>query len=256
MLVLDYVDRLSISYADRATIVTSAPRRWLFRLLAHTSARFEARSLPAGVHTIAAGWSDAQALRAGWVPITIEVSAQPESRPVSPGPTTDLLFFGNLSYPPNVEAVHRLHRIWPAVVRARPATTLLLAGASPGAELVELAGANGWHLRANFESLPDLLASTRLGVVPLVHASGIQTKALEAAAHGLPQVVDPVVASGFAPEFPFAVARNDAELVEQIVSLLDDHDARATLGRAAQEHMANHYSVAAWRRWAVGLLAS
>ncbi len=255
-LVLDYVDRLSVSYADRSGIVPSKGGQILFRALAKTSKRFETRPLPSNISTIAAGWTDAQFLNATWVPNSVEVHQRsPATTDTSEASTAihDLLFFGNLSYPPNVEAVHRLNRIWPALSLARPSTTLLLAGAGPDPDLVAIAGANGWTLLADFDSLPTLLASARLGVVPLLHASGIQNKALEAAAHGLAQVVDPVVAAGFAPDFPFAVADDDRALIRHIVRLLDDDAARATLAAQSQQHMLDAYSAVSWREWANGL---
>jgi len=127
--VLDFIDRLSVSYRDRAGIRDIGARRLLFRALARPHARFEAARRAPDTVAIAAGWSDARELRATWVPITVEVPRATDRSPVEP--EHDLLFFGNLSYPPNVEAVARLDRLWPAISAARPGTTLLIAGARP-----------------------------------------------------------------------------------------------------------------------------
>jgi hypothetical protein len=86
--------------------------------------------------------------------------------------------------------------------------------------------------------------------VPLVHASGIQTKVLEAALHGLPQVVDPVAVAGMRPGFPVFVADGDGELVAETTRLLDDAPALAASSEAARRHMREHYAAAAFEDWA------
>src|SRR5206468_2852672 len=101
--------------------------RLMFQGLAATSRRFERRDPGAGVRTVAAGWDDARCLAAEWVPIVVEPPAPSRAH----GPDCDLLFFGNLAYPPNVAAVERLARLWPSVLRQRPGTTARIAGANP-----------------------------------------------------------------------------------------------------------------------------
>jgi glycosyltransferase involved in cell wall biosynthesis len=249
-LVIDFVDRLSVSYRDRARIVGSPMRAAMFRALAVTADRFERHRLPPGVSSIAVGWTDAEALHADWVPITFELMT-PANRA-----THDVLFFGNLSYPPNVEAVERLAHVWPEVVARRPGTTLLIAGARAVPRVRDTANRRGWTLIDGFDDLGELLASARLGVVPLVHASGIQCKVLEAAAAGLAQVVSPSAAAGLKPGFPLQLAADDAALVEEIVRLLDDDDARRRLGQASRHHFAERYTAPAWVDWARSVLAS
>lgn len=244
--ILDYVDCLSDSYRDRATIVGRTPKALAFAALAATSRRFERRTSLESITTIAAGWSDAKTLGAEWIPIT--------ERPAPPiadtAPEHDVLFLGKLSYPPNVEAIERLAHMWPALQHRRPGTTALLAGASPSPGIVALAAQLGWALEPDFADLDAVLASARVGAIPLVHASGIQTKILAAAARGLAQVADPVAEAGFAPGFPLRLARDDGEFVEAIAALLDDDDARRALGADARSHVSSTYSAERWAPWA------
>lgn len=250
--VLDYVDRLSDSYRDRARILGRTPRAAAFRVLAALARRFEATPPAEGVVAIAAGWADARSLDLTWSPITVEL-ADP-----APGvtPTHDVLFVGKLSYEPNLEAVERLGRVWPAVLARRPGTTALLAGAAPPARVLEVATGLGWDVLADFDDLDAVMARARLAVVPLDHASGIQCKVLDAARYGVAQVVSPAAVRGMAPGLPALVADDDEALVAGIVALLEDPARRADLGAAARAHVADRYAHDRWVPWAAEVLAA
>ncbi|MDQ1423333.1 MAG: polysaccharide biosynthesis protein PslH [Acidimicrobiaceae bacterium] len=251
-LVIDYVDRLSDSYRDRSDIVGSSPTALLFRTLARTARRFERRPLPEGVAGIASGWDDAESLGLDWVPNTAELPPLAEHR----SPTHDVLFLGKLSYLPNVEAIERLGRAWPAILERRPGTTLLLAGAAPERAVLDLARRRGWTVMADFADLATVMAAARVATAPLLHASGIQSKVLEAASFGLPQVIGRVVANGFGPGLPAVVVDDDEQLVEALVSILENPVERDRLGSAARDHVAAQYSVARWVPWATEVLTA
>lgn len=248
--VLDYVDRLSVSYRDRARIVGPGGRQVLFRALAAANGGFERRSPPSGVRTVAAGWADAAALDVPWVPIVID----PEPALDRTAADTDVLFLGNLSYPPNVAAVVRLSRMWPAVIRRRPGTTALLAGAHPTTLVARTAAKWGWELVADFGDLNEVCKRASVAVVPLDHASGIQCKVLEAASKGLPQILTPEAAAGLDPHFPVTVGKSDEDFVSAVVALLNDPAAAALAGAKARDHMDALYRPASWATWARDLL--
>lgn len=245
--VMDYVDQLSENYAQRAR--AAAPLRALaFRLLAAQMRRFERRALPVVART-AAGRADAAALGAQWVPNLVTLPP-----PSSRQPDTDLLFVGTLDYEPNVNAVHRLLRLWPRVQALRPGTTMLVAGAHPSRALIEQVRGAGWLLEADFATLTDVCGRARLAVAPLAIGTGIQNKVLEAAAHGLAQVVDPHVLRGVEPDFPAACGRDDEQLVQEIVRLLDAPDERADLARRGRLAVEDGYTAGAWAHWGHELL--
>ncbi len=245
-LVLDYVDRLSDSYRDRATILGPSFRGLGFRGLATLAARFESRSRPAGMTGIAAGWSDARSLGLDWVPITLHL-ARPSPHTAQ---THDVVFVGKLSYEPNVEAIERLGSLWPSIEQDRPGTTMLLAGADPTPDVLDLAARLGWTVEADFDDLDEIMARAKLAVVPLVHASGIQTKVLDAARYGLPQVVSPAAVSGMAPGFPAVVAADDRAFTAAVTALLDDPARLAEVGLTSRAHFAETYTPAQWVGWA------
>lgn len=240
---IDYVDRLSVSYADRAGIAHHLLKRLQYRLLSVPQRRFES-ARPAGVTgAFAAGQADATALGVACVPIT----ATPDPRPLdllrpTDAAMADLGFVGTLDYPPNVDAVLALAQMWPQLAARRPGLSAIIAGARPTRDVRDAVQRHGWTLLPNFESVDEVFLQTRIAVAPLRHASGIQIKALDAAAHAVPQIVSPVVAQGLDPRFPLVVADGLQEWVEAVADLLEDPDHARDLGERSRRHLGERYS--------------
>lgn len=249
--VLDFVDQLSRAYRHRATIVASRPRSLGFRVLAWSHSGFEPRPLPAGLRRIAAGWTDARRLDAQWLPVPVA----PMERVDPACADRDVLFFGTLGYPPNVDALRRLGSLWPQVLARRPGTTALVAGARPTAEVRRLAAGHAWELIDGFDDVRTLCARARIAVAPLRHAAGIQSKVLEAAAAGVAQVVSEAALAGLAPGFPAVSATTDGELVTGIVELLEDAPRRDAIAQAARRQARELYSPEHWTPAVAALLA-
>ena len=244
--ILDYVDSLARSYADRGEVLRGV-RKVGFAALAKAHARTERVLTNQGLHTVAAGWADAERLGAEWVPIVINPG---EPSTLTTKPDHDVLFMGTLRYPPNMDALDRLGRIWPRVLKARPETTAFVAGADPPPTVIELTDRHGWDLVANFSSLPDLATRARVAVAPLARTAGIQIKVLDAAAMGLPQVVTTAALAGLAPGFPIEPFDDDGTFAAEIVRLLDDPTSAARDAAARQAYVEAEYGVERWSRWA------
>jgi glycosyltransferase involved in cell wall biosynthesis len=240
---LDFVDRLSVSYADRARIVSRPDKQALYRALA-VWARAVERTRPGAPVRIAAGAADAEALDAAWVPNVVTLPELGTS-----APDHDVVFVGTLSYAPNIAAVERLARVWPDVLAGQPGATALIAGAGPSSALRALAERSGWTLEPDFADGPSVLARARVAVAPLEHASGTQNKVLEAAASGLPQVVDVAALAGLDAAFPIRATDSDAAFVDALVDLLGDVEAQRVEGDAGRRHVEEHYVAAAWAAW-------
>jgi glycosyltransferase involved in cell wall biosynthesis len=239
---LDWVDSLAASYAQRSSVAQSRLRGAAYTALGSAHRRVE-RSIGAALAwQTAAGLADAQALGVEWVPI---IGA--DFRPADPALADhDFVFVGNLGYLPNVQAVRFLADIWPAVLHARPDTTLLLAGRRPTADVVESARQHRWTLVADFEDLHPVLSRGSVALAPIEQQSGISTKVLDAAAAGLPVVATSAALAGLAPVFPAAVADGRQEFMATALELLDDAPRRAALGGEARQVMMRSYSVEAW----------
>jgi len=248
--VLDFVDAMSRSYLDRAKVTSNPVRKLVFRLLAWSHRGFEDQARKSRVGRVAAGRRDADLLEATWIPLVIEAPI-----PLHAGdPDHDLVFFGSLGYPPNVAAIRRLARLWPALRDRLPGASLLIAGATAPREVRRLVTDNGWDLLEDYADVAAVCGRARLAVIPLTHVAGIQTKVLEAAAAGLAQVISPMVLSGLTPDFPAVVARTDGEFVDSVTHLLGDAAERRRIAEAARWHVSQRYSALAWAGAVRGLI--
>jgi hypothetical protein len=258
--IVDYVDRLSDSYRHRAQLAASQAQRAAYAGLAWSMRRAEAAQEPSPAVTVAAGRRDAAALAARWLPILLPDAGGAElalpKRGSHDGATPagtaagcphDLVFVGTLDYAPNMAALALLAAdLWPELRRARPETTLLVAGRRPTPVVRRLVTAMGARLVEDFPDGTRLCDLGRIAIVPLPVAAGMQIKLLDAAAAGLPIVASPAAMAGVDPDFPAVVAPLGPRFVAGVLDLLGDPAAARRLGRAAARHVAERYSVARW----------
>ena len=249
-LVVDLVDPLSVNYTDRASLGIGAVGAVAYRVLAGFHRRVERRPLGTSTVRTAAGWSDARDLGVEWVPNVVDPPAPTADRGT---PDHDAVFFGSLSYAPNVDAVLRLGDIWPAVLRRRNGARLVVAGRNPSAEVRAIVERHRWTLIPDFPSVAALASRALVAVAPLTRASGIQNKVLEAAAAGLPQVVSPAAVAGLRPGFPAEVAAPE-DFADALIRLLEDAPRRDDLSAAARDEVGHHYVASAWGPWATQVL--
>lgn len=253
--IVDLVDRLSISYRQRARAGT-AMLNPAFRLLATVHERAELRlvaSAPSGtgLPMVAAGHREAVDLGIPWIP-NIPPSAAPSPPGLGPipddgrlGPANrhDAVFFGTLDYRPNVEALNTLHR-WVAEDGGRP-PSVLVAGRNPSPEVRELCRVNGWTLESDFPSVPELARRAAVAIAPLQSTSGIQNKIMEAAQAGLPQVVTSAAVAGYHPDIPLPVVDTGPGFLAELRRLVDHPAAVRTQVAAVRRHLAETISVEA-----------
>lgn len=244
--ILDLVDRLSESYLQRSRLERRRLVRSGYSLLSHQMRRFE-ENLPKEVdRVVAAGVRDSELLQVEWVPILLRTTSHPPAR----APDHDLVFVGNLGYGPNVDALRWLDELWPTLRSARSDITLLVAGARPSAEVVTLAGSNGWTLVRDFASVKDVLSKGRVSIAPLRYATGMQIKILDAAEAFKPVIASSVAMQGYPPDCPAVVADSEEGFVDAVRLLLSDAAGRDASGRDLGRWARRRMAVDTWTPWA------
>jgi sugar transferase (PEP-CTERM/EpsH1 system associated) len=155
----------------------------------------------------------------------------------------DLVFTGNMNYPPNVEGARRLVlEILPLVRKEFPKVNVLIAGATPSSGVRELEGegvtVSGW--------VPDIreaYSRSRIFVAPMRLGSGMQNKLLEAMAMELPCITTALASNaiGATHEQELFIADENEAIAALIISLLAKSEVRNAVGKRARTFVAGKY---------------
>jgi glycosyltransferase involved in cell wall biosynthesis len=162
-----------------------------------------------------------------------------------------LVFAGNYTHPPNVDAaVWLAEQILPRVQAQRPDVQLLLAGPGAPACVRDLALLRGVQVLGGVPSLEPLLASAACVMAPVRSGGGMRMKVLQAMAVGRPVVTTPLGAAGLdgMVPLPLAIGGDADEIASLTLSLLGDTERRRSLGLRARQLVAERYSPEAWAR--------
>jgi sugar transferase (PEP-CTERM/EpsH1 system associated) len=159
----------------------------------------------------------------------------------------DLLFSGNMSYIPNVDAaVYLAKEIFPLVKKEIPDCTLLIAGVNPHAKIEALRShdiiVSGW-----MDDIRDAYWSSRVFVAPLRLGSGLQNKLLEAMATKIPSVTSPLAnnALGAQNREEILIASNPQEFANEIIFLLRNEAKAKELSEKAYAFVCSNFN---WER--------
>ena len=152
-----------------------------------------------------------------------------------PGP--HIVFTGQMDYLPNVAAARRTALdLMPAIRVVHPNARFHVVGRAPSSEVRAVEGANGTSVWGEVPDVRPFLAAADLVVAPLAIARGIQNKVLEAMAMARPVLVTPEAAAGIGGQdgVHYAVAGDDAALIERSLALLADGPRALALAAAAR----------------------
>jgi glycosyltransferase involved in cell wall biosynthesis len=155
----------------------------------------------------------------------------------------ELVFTGNMGYPPNIEAALFIEReIMPPLLKLFPNLVCLISGANPHPTLKALSTAhfkvNGW-----VEDIRESYASAQIFIAPMMLGTGLQNKLLEAMAMGLPCITTTLANNALlaTPEVEILIA-NDAEaFIQQIQRLLNDPILYENIANAGQKFVKANY---------------
>ena len=139
----------------------------------------------------------------------------------------DIVFTGNMSYAPNVNAVEYLaNYILPLVWKKLPDAKMYIAGATPDPRVKKVASdriiISGW-----LDDMRDAYAQSRIFIAPMRIGTGLQNKLLEAMAMRLPCITTSLANNSLLAseeKNEILVGDNEQELAEHIITLLTNKD--------------------------------
>lgn len=156
----------------------------------------------------------------------------------------DLVFTGNMSYPPNVHCCEFLvNKILPLVLEKKPALKVLIAGANPTMRVQVLRSAqvevSGW-----VPDMRDAYAAAKIFIAPMQLGTGLQNKLLEAMAMKIPCITSPLANQSLnaAPGKEILVGETPQEYALHIVNLLDHEDLALQIAEQGYQFVLKNYS--------------
>lgn len=155
----------------------------------------------------------------------------------------DIVFVGNMNYPPNVHGAEYLVKsVLPLVQKERPNTKVLLSGANPHARVRALAGrqvtVSGW-----VDDIRKSYASARIFIAPMQIGTGLQNKLLEAMAMKLPCIASQLANDSLnaAEEEEILIGNSPEEYASHILDLLQDEEHRDSLAENGYNFVLENY---------------
>lgn len=158
--------------------------------------------------------------------------------------THDLIFSGNMNYPPNVDAaVYLAKEIFPELKKKHPEVKLMIAGADPAKKVRALQSdsvtVTGW-----VPSMTNCYAQSRIFIAPMQLGTGLQNKLLEAMSMHLPCVTSPLASKPLDPaakEGAVAVCNTTLQYVETLDRLLSDPHYYQEIAETGNRFVHEHY---------------
>jgi glycosyltransferase involved in cell wall biosynthesis len=168
-----------------------------------------------------------------------------QPRPTDPPPDgRTVVFFGLLSYTPNVDGViHFVQDIWPRIAEAHPEARCKIIGGRPPPSLLALAGPRV-ELTGLVSDLRPHLAAAAAVVVPLRFGGGTRLKIVEAMAMGKAIVSTTRGAEGIeaVTERDFLAEDEPTAFADAVNRLLAEPGLAARIGQSARQLAVERYA--------------
>ncbi len=156
----------------------------------------------------------------------------------------DLVFTGNMSYPPNINASNYIiQKIYPDLIKIYPKLKILLSGSKPSSRISRKHPKNifisGW-----VDDIRESYLKSEIFIAPLFSGTGMQNKILEAMALGIPCITTSLVNNAILAENKknILIADTQTELIHAIIELKSNSDFYKNISENGKKFILNNYT--------------
>jgi polysaccharide biosynthesis protein PslH len=164
-------------------------------------------------------------------------------RPMKEEKSYDVIFSGNMGYPPNINgALFLVNQIMPFVWQELPGVKVVIAGANPAQSVYGLAServeVTGW-----VEDMRTYYNQSRVFAAPMQIGTGLQNKVLEAMAMGLPCITSHLANKALGAEdgMEVLIGSDPENYAQLIISLLNDTAYRQKIADGGHRYVTGRF---------------
>ncbi len=164
--------------------------------------------------------------------------------PASSSRSLDILFPGNMSFAPNVDAVRFFAReVFPGISRKVPSSRFIIAGKKPVQSVLSLANGTDIFVTGELPDLRPAYAQSAVVAIPIRYGGGTRVKILEAMSMGKAVVSTAIGAEGIpvTDGREIIIADHADDLADQCIRLLNDPVLRESIGQRSREFVVKHF---------------
>jgi glycosyltransferase involved in cell wall biosynthesis len=154
--------------------------------------------------------------------------------------SSQIVFVGTMSYPPNIAAASFLARdLLPRVRAVQPGANVVIVGREPHPNVLALAALEGVEVTGEVDDVRPWLQGARVFACPMLSGTGIKNKLLEAMAMECACVVTPLALQGLDVRDGghVLIGETPEELARHITRVLCDDELARGLARAAGDYV-------------------
>jgi glycosyltransferase involved in cell wall biosynthesis len=176
--------------------------------------------------------------------VPLGVNLEEFSSPTAQEKTYDIIFAGNFSHAPNVDAVLYFYKnILPLVRKSIPNASVIIVGANPTADIFRLTRFDKNIIVTGYvPDIKEFYDKSKVFVAPIRCGTGMRLKIIDALASGIPVVATSIAARGMISKDAIAIADTKNNFACTVIDLLNNTDKYINLARRGSLAAEKYYS--------------
>ena len=159
-----------------------------------------------------------------------------------------ILFYGSMGGEQNVIAFWRLYNnILPEIKKENPSVKLIVLGATPPKEIINLDKGNSIIITGYVEDVREYISKSSVMILPLVTGGGFRSRIIDVMAMGVPVIgthnaLDSIEMTNCVHGY---ITDNDDEMVKHAIELLNNHNLRNKMSEECIKFVSEKYTIEA-----------